>query len=59
MDVMSHKRFGCSDVYDKYLLQWNESGGFGAKNGQNLGESGGFWGGGGGGQNLDFSAELS
>ena len=46
MDVMSHKRFGCSDVYDKYLLQWNESGGFGAKNGQNLGESGGFWGGG-------------
>ena len=42
MDVLRHKRFGYSDVYDKDLLRWYEIRGFGAKNGQNLDESGGF-----------------
>ena len=33
MDVLRHKRFGCSAVYDQDFLRWNESGGFVAKNG--------------------------
>ena len=31
MDVLRHKRFGCSTVYDKDFLRKDESGGFGAK----------------------------
>ena len=42
MDVLRHKNFGYSAVYDKGLLRWDESGRFGAKSGQNLDESGGF-----------------
>ena len=33
MDVLRHKRFGCSAVYDKDFLRRDESGGFGAKTG--------------------------
>ena len=57
MDVLLHKSFGCSSVYDKYFLRWNKSGSFGAKIGQNLDERVGF--GAKNGQNLDFSAELA
>ena len=28
MDVLHHKRFGRSAVYDKAFLRWDESGGF-------------------------------
>ena len=35
MDVLRHKRFGCSDVYDSDLLRRDESGGFVAKYGKN------------------------
>ena len=34
MDVLCHKRFGCSAVYYKYLLRRDESGGFGVKRDQ-------------------------
>ena len=44
MGVLSHKMFGCSAVYDKDFLRRDESGGFGAKNGRNFDERGGFWG---------------
>ena len=44
MDVLRHKRFGCSAVYDKDLLRRSENGGFGAKNWQILDERGGFGG---------------
>ena len=33
MDVLRHKRFGCSAVYDKDFLRRDESGSFGARNG--------------------------
>ena len=33
MDVLCHKRFGCSAVYDKDFLRQDTIGGFGAKNG--------------------------
>ena len=42
MDVMCHKIFDCSAVYDKDLLRRDESGGFWAKNGRSLDESGGY-----------------
>ena len=42
MDVLRHKRFGCSTVYDKDFLKWDESGGFWVRNGKNMDESGGF-----------------
>ena len=57
MDVLCDKRCGCSDIYDKDFLRRDESGGFCAKNGQNLYESGGFFAK--KGQNLDFSAKLA
>ena len=57
MDLMHHQSFGCSVGYDKDLLSWDESGGFGGGNGRNFDESGGF--GAKNGQNLDFSAELA
>ena len=31
MDVLRHKRFGCSDVYDQDFPMQGERGGFGAK----------------------------
>ena len=43
MDVLRHKVFGCSSVYDKDFLRQDESGGFGGGNGRNF----------------DFSAELA
>ena len=43
MDVLHHKMFGCSAVYDKDFLRRDEIGGFWAKNGQNLDESGDYW----------------
>ena len=55
--MLRHKRFGCSDVYDKDLLARGENGGFGARKGQHLDGSGGF--GKKKGQNLNFSAELA
>ena len=57
MDVLCHKRFGCSADYDKDFLRWDESGSFGAKNGQNLDKSGSFLAK--NGHTLDFSAELA
>ena len=57
LDVLRHKRFGCSAVYNKDLLRRDESGGFWAKNGKSLDESGGLWSK--NGQNLDFSVELA
>ena len=43
MDVLRHKRFGYSSVYDKDLLRRDESGGFWGESGQHFGKSGGFW----------------
>ena len=57
MDVLRHKRFGCSAVYNNDFLVRDEIGGFWAKNGQNLDESGDYWAK--NGQNLIFSAELA
>ena len=57
MDVLHHKGFGCSAVYDKDFLRRDEIGVFWSKNGRNLDESGGFWSK--NGQILDFSAELA
>ena len=57
MNVLRHKRFFCSAVYDEDFLRWDESGGSGGKNGRNLDESGRF--GAKNGRNLDFSVELS
>ena len=31
MDVLRHKMFDCSAIYDKYFLRRDESGGFWAK----------------------------
>ena len=42
MDVLRHKRFVCSAIYDKDLLRRDESGGFWSKNGRNLDEIGSF-----------------
>ena len=57
MDVLCHKKFGCSPVYDKDILRRDENGGFGAKNGQILDENGLFWAK--IGQTLDFSTKLA
>ena len=57
MDVLHHKRFGFSAVYDKDFLRRDEIGGFWAKNGKKLDERGGYWAK--NGQNLIFSAELA
>ena len=54
MDVLRHKRFVYSAVYDKDFLGRDESGGFWGRIGRNLDESGGFWSK--NGQKLDFSA---
>ena len=43
MDMLRHKSFGCSDVYDNNFLRRDESRGLGGESGQNLDESGGFW----------------
>ena len=57
MDVLRHKRFVYSAVYDKDFLGRDESGGFWGRIGRNLDESGGFWSK--NGQKLDFSAKLA
>ena len=39
INVLQYKRSGCSAVYDKDFLRWDESGSSGAKNGRNFDES--------------------
>ena len=57
MDVMRHKRFGCSNVYDTDFFRQDESGGVGAKMDKFWMKAAAF--GKKNGQNLDFSAEIA
>ena len=45
MDVLRHKSFGGSTVYDKDFFRQDKRGGFGANNVRNLAERGGCGGG--------------
>ena len=44
MDVLRHKTFGCSAIYDQHFLRQDESSSFWGGNGKSLDESGSFGG---------------
>ena len=44
MDVLRHKTFGCSAIYDQHFLRQDESSSFWGGNGQSLDESDSFGG---------------